>query len=143
MAKLHWTPWMALAEIEGRTECGLDQIAQGSRDCAPVWQPAADLVETEDAFRVTLELPGVAREDVAVEVRGRELLIQGLRRFEKDCRGEVYHALERSYGPFARVFELPKGVSRADVTAVMKDGLLDVRLPKLGPERLRRRIPIS
>ena len=75
MAKLHWWPWMALAEIEGRTECGLDQIAQGSRDCAPVWQPAADLVETQDAFRVTLELPGVAREDVAVEVRGREYLL--------------------------------------------------------------------
>ena len=143
MAKLHWTPWMALAELEGRTDCGLEPDCPGTREPGHAWQPAADVVETEEAYRVTLELAGVSREDVAVEVRGRDLVISGTRRFEKDCAGGVYQVLERSYGPFSRTFALPRGVVRAEVTAVMKDGLLEVRLPKVRPERLRRRIPIS
>ncbi|OLN24443.1 putative small heat shock protein [Desulfovibrio sp. DV] len=143
MAKLHWTPWMALAEIGNEAARMMDEAAAGPRECAFAWQPAADVVETDDEFRVTLELAGVAREDVAVEIRGRELIIQGNRRFEKDARGGVYQVLERSYGPFARSFLLPKGVARTEIAAVMKDGLLEVRLPKVLPERLRRRIPIS
>jgi HSP20 family protein len=102
----------------------------------------ADVLETAADFRLTLELPGVAREDVHIEARGRALVVSGLRRFVREPGG-VYQAVERSHGPFARRFELPKGVSRAEITAVMKDGLLVVVVPKLGPERLRRRIPIS
>ena len=143
MGKLHWTPWMALAEIGNEAGRMMDEAAAGARECAFAWQPVADVVETDDEFRVTLELAGVAREDVAVEIRGRELIIQGNRRFEKDARGGVYQVLERSYGPFVRSFLLPKGVARTEIAAVMKDGLLEVRLPKVLPERLRRRIPIS
>ena len=143
MAKLHWTPWMALAEIGNEAGRMMEEAAAGARDCAYAWQPVADVVETDAEFRVTLELAGVAREDVAVEIQGRELLIQGSRRFEKDVRGGLYQMLERSYGPFARSFALPKGVSRTEIAAVMKDGLLVVRLPKVRPERLHRRIPIS
>ena len=143
MGKLHWTPWMALAEIGNEAARMMDEAAAGPRECAFAWQPAADVVETADEFRVTLELAGVAREDVAVEIQGRELLIQGSRRFEKDVRGGLYQMLERSYGPFARSFALPKGVSRTEITAVLKDGLLVVCLPKVRPERLHRRIPIS
>lgn len=143
MAKLHWTPWMALAEIGNEAGRMMEEAAAGARDCAYAWQPVADVVETADEFRVTLELAGVAREDVAVEIQGRALVIQGSRRFENDERGGLYQMLERSYGPFSRSFALPKGISRTEITAVMKDGLLVVRLPKVRPECLCRRICIS
>ena len=103
----------------------------------------ADVVETADEFRVTLELPGVAREDVTVEARGRLLTIQGDRHFERETGGGLYQLLERSYGPFSRRFTLPKGVARSEIAAVMKDGLLVVTMPKIRPEQLCRRICIS
>ena len=143
MAKLHWTPWMALAEIGNEAGRMMGEAAAGARDCAYAWQPVADVVETAGDFRVTLELSGVSREDVTVEARGRFLVIQGERRFEKEADGGLYQVLERSYGMFSRRFPLPKGVVRAEISAVMKDGLLVVIVPKVRPERLRRRIPIS
>jgi HSP20 family protein len=142
MAKLHWTPWMALAEL-GREPDRLAGQETASRDGSYAWIPVADVVETAADFRVTLELPGVSRQDVTVEARGRFLVIQGERRFEKDVAGGLYQVLERSYGSFFRRFALPKGVARSEITAVMKDGLLLVVMPKVRPERLRRRIAIS
>lgn len=141
MAKVHWTPWVAFSELAQEAE----QLAgEGglAHDAGYAWQPVADVLETPVDFRLTLELPGIAREDVHVEARGRYLVVSGLRRFVKEPGG-VYQAVERSHGPFARRFELPKGVSRAEITAVMKDGLLLVVVPKARPERPRRRIPIS
>ncbi|EFL49579.1 heat shock protein Hsp20 [Solidesulfovibrio fructosivorans JJ]] len=141
MAKLHWSPWMALSEIRAEAE-GIALEPAGMKEAAYAWQPVADVMETAEDFRVVLELPGVAREDVSVEARGRFLVVEGRRAFEKDACG-VYQILERSYGPFCRRFALPKGVSRAEITAVMKDGVLEIVVPKVRPERLRRRIPIN
>lgn len=142
MAKLHWTPWLALAELGRETERLVEETAAAS-DGSYAWIPVADAVETAEEFRVTLELPGVARGDVTVEARGQFLTIQGERRFAKEPGGGLYQVLERSYGPFSRRFALPKGVARADISAVMKDGLLVVTMPKIRPESLRRRICIS
>ena len=143
MAKLHWTPWMALAEMGRDAEGMAEGPPAGPKEGAYVWQPVADMVETPAEFRVTLELPGVNRQDVTVEIRGRYLVVAGERHFEKEAGGGLYQMLERCYGPFSRRFALPRGVSRAEITALMKDGLLVVVVPKARPERLRRRIPIT
>lgn len=142
MAMLHWTPWMALSELRPESE-RLVAEAAAPKDAGYAWQPVADVVETSRDFRVMLELPGVCRQDVTVEARGRFLVIQGERPFARETGDGLYQVLERSYGPFSRRFALPKGVSRAEITAVMKDGLLVVVVPKVRPERLHRRIPIS
>jgi HSP20 family protein len=149
MAKLNWNPWMGLADMKAELERVMGEAARKGR--APMamsekvyfWAPAADVLETGDAFVITVELPGVEREDVAVEVKTRTLWVYGERRFVKDCNGDgVYHALERSYGPFARRFTLPKGVDRAGVSAVFKNGLLEISLPKECREARCRRIQI-
>ncbi|EHJ47719.1 heat shock protein Hsp20 [Solidesulfovibrio carbinoliphilus subsp. oakridgensis] len=142
MAKLHWTPWMALSELRVEPERMAAEAAV-PKEAGYVWQPAADVVETPVDFRVMLELPGVCREDVTVEARGRYLVIQGDRPFARDAGEGLYQVLERSYGPFSRRFALPRGVARSEIRAVMKDGLLVIVVPKVGPERLHRRIPIS
>lgn len=140
MAKLHWTPWMALAELA--PDRGPMDESTAPKECGYAWTPAADVVETPDEFRVTLELAGVTRDAVTVEVRGRFLVIQGERCMGPDPGG-VYQVMERSYGPFSRRFALPQGVSRYEIEAVMKDGLLCVTIQKARPERLHRRIPIG
>jgi HSP20 family protein len=141
MAKLHWTPWMALADLDPERGRMADEAA-APKECGYAWTPVADVVETPEEFRVTLELAGVTREEVTVEARGRYLVIQGERRMGLDPGG-VYQVMERSYGSFSRRFVLPRGVSRHEITAVMKDGLLYVTVQKARPERLHRRIPIG
>ncbi len=149
MAKLNWNPWMGLADMKAELERVLTEAARKGRgpkavsDKAYFWAPAADVLETSDGFIITVELPGVEREDVAVEVKTGTLWVYGERRFDKLCETEgVYHALERSYGPFARRFTLPKGVDRAGVSAVFKNGLLQITLPKECREHRCRRIQI-
>ncbi len=151
MAKLNWNPWMGMADMKAELERVLAEAARRGRapsalaEKAYFWAPNADVLETAEAFIITVELPGVEREDAAVEVKNRTLWVYGERRFTKLCDGEgeaVYHSLERSYGPFARRFTLPKGVDRAGVSAVFKNGLLEITLPKEHPETRRRRIQI-
>jgi HSP20 family protein len=149
MAKLNWNPWMGLADMKAELERVMSQAARRGRAPSAVserayfWAPSADVLETSDAFVITVELPGVERDEVAVEVKARALWVYGERRFVKVCDGEgVYHSLERSYGPFARRFTLPKGVDRSGVSAVFKNGLLEITLPKEHHETRCRRIQI-
>jgi len=147
MTKLTWNPWMGLADMKAELEraCG----AAARKDRAPsavsgkayFWAPAADVLETREAFVISVELPGVEREAVAVEIKTRTLWVYG----ERPAGGAdgAYHSLERPHGPFARRFTLPKGVDRAGARAVFKNGVLEITLPKERPENSRRRIPIS
>jgi len=126
-----------VAAHEGRAPSGVSEKAY-------FWAPAADVLETRDAFVITVELPGVEREEVVVEVKTRTLWVYGERPVVKVREGEgVYHSLERAYGPFARRFTLPKGVDRARVRAVFKNGVLSITVSKECPENRCRRIHIS
>ncbi len=137
MAKLNWNPWMGLSDIKEELDRVVAEATRGGRHpgglsgAAYFWTPTADVLETAGAFVISVELPGVDRQDVAVEVKSRTLWVYGERRFEKPREAEaVYHSLERSHGPFARRFNLPKGVDRGAVGAVFASGVLEITLPK-------------
>ena len=142
MAKLHWIPWMALTDL-GQTAERMAGESTAPGEGGYAWTPVADVVETDEDFRVTLELPGVTRDEVTVEARGRFLVVWGERRMAHETGGGVYQIMERSYGAFLRRFPLPHGVTRHEIAAVMKDGVLTVTVQKACPERLHRRIPIG
>ncbi|HSL99280.1 MAG TPA: Hsp20/alpha crystallin family protein [Candidatus Limnocylindria bacterium] len=95
-----------------------------------VWMPAVDIYETKDAICVRAELPGVDKDAIGVEVKDGVLVLRGERKFEKEVKEENYHRIERSYGIFHRSFTLPSSVDGEKVTARMKDGVLQVDLPK-------------
>jgi HSP20 family protein len=94
------------------------------------WSPPVDIYETDDSFVVTVELPGVERRDVRVEVTGSELSISGKRDFDAVCSQESYQRLEGIRGRFRRSFSLPQTLDSTGVTAILKDGVLRVMLPK-------------
>ena len=101
-----------------------------------------DLLETDDAFVLRADLPGLAEEDVKIEVEDATLTVSGERRSEHEANGEGYHRVERAFGSFARSLTLPKGVDPESVTARFDRGVLDVRIPK-PEERKPRRITIG
>ena len=95
------------------------------------WQPSCDMVETDDAIIVEIELPGMQIQDARVEVDGNRLRITGERRHTTERQGRNFHYLERHYGKFERQLHLPSTVDRSAIRAEFNNGVLTVTLPKL------------
>ncbi len=92
--------------------------------------PAIDIVEKDDQFVLTADLPGLAETDVKLEILDGVLTISGERTSEHDHSGEGYRRIERSFGSFSRRLSLPKGVDADSVKAGFTNGVLEVRVPK-------------
>jgi HSP20 family protein len=106
------------------------------------WAPAMDLVEAEDHFLLKADLPGLAEEDVAIEVQDNVLTISGERKAEHERKEKGFYRLERSFGRFSRSLTLPEGVNADGISAKFDKGVLEVSIPK-PEERKPRRITIG
>lgn len=106
------------------------------------WMPAVDVVEKDNELMLTAELPGVASEDVDIELEGNLLRIHGEKkgeREEEETKGErKVRVWERTYGEFSRSFTLPGYVDPAKVAAEFENGVLTVHLPKAAEAKGRR-----
>jgi HSP20 family protein len=101
-----------------------------------------DLVETEDAYVLRADLPGLSEDDVAIEVENNVLTVSGERKTEHEAKGEGYYRVERAFGTFSRSLTLPDGVDAEAVAASFDRGVLEVRIPK--PEEVKpKRVSIS
>lgn len=94
--------------------------------------PALDVAESERAYTVQLELPGVAKEDVRVSIEGRQVSVQAQvqRQDERKNGGERIVYRERSAASFSRSFTLPAEVDQAEAGARLEHGVLTLTLPK-------------
>ena len=95
-------------------------------------QPPVDLRETQGAYKLCVELPGLKREDVDLEIQGETLALSGHKAEEKEDAGAAYRVSERRFGRFERRFPLPPGIDRGRIEASFRDGVLSVTLPKTG-----------
>jgi HSP20 family protein len=96
------------------------------------WAPVADVVESDDAVRVWLEVPGLGQEDVHLRVEGDDLVVSGEVRSDREGSGEQFHRIERSSGPFSRRFALPPDADPGSVEARCRDGVLVVTVARRG-----------
>src|SRR4051812_5069970 len=94
------------------------------------WVPAMDLMEADDHFVLRADLPGLAEDDVSIEIQDNTLAISGERKSEHEERERGWYRLERSFGRFSRSLTLPEGVDADAVTAEFNKGVLEVRIPK-------------
>jgi HSP20 family protein len=106
------------------------------------WVPAMDLMEADDHFVLRADLPGLAEDDVSIEIQDNTLTISGERTSEHEERQRGWYRLERSFGRFSRSLSLPEGVDADAVTAEFDKGVLEVRIPK-PEERKPRRVAIK
>ncbi len=107
----------------------------GSREL--FWRaPTVDIVEKDNAYEVTAELPGMDEKDIEVKVANGYLTIRGEKEEEKEEKKKDYHLRERHFGTFERQFPLPAGIDTDKIEASFKKGVLTVTLPKK-PEAIK------
>jgi HSP20 family protein len=92
--------------------------------------PAVDITETEKAYEITAELPGMDEKSIELKVVKGALTIKGEKQEEKEEKKKDYYLHERRFGAFERCFDLPEGVDADKIEASFKKGVLTVILPK-------------
>ncbi|MFK4098506.1 Hsp20/alpha crystallin family protein [Streptomyces sp. NPDC019531] len=107
---------------------GLLESTVGSAAPVTAWTPSADVTESDDAFHVEIELPGVKAKDINIEANGQELVVTGEIK-EKERKGVLRRSTRRT-GSFEYRLQLPGEVDTDKITAEMKDGVLTVAVPK-------------
>lgn len=101
--------------------------------------PLTDIVETDGFFIIEVELAGVKKEDLVIEIRDNYIYLSGKKENEKKTDTKrKYHCMNRSYGVFKRVFEIPKTFNIHGVKAKLENGLLTIKLPKIEDKRKKR-----
>jgi len=131
MALVRYRPVFDLAtEFRSLTD-ELNRLFQDTSSLPEVgFIPAAELSETEDAFTLRLEVPGMNREDLNIEVTSNSVRISGERKPEIHHETQGVQRSEFRYGSFERIITLPKDVMNTEVQADYQNGILTLHLPK-------------
>ena len=133
-----------LRDLQREVDSIFDQFFGRSEDedTSAVWTPRTDLSETDDAFRIRLDVPGMTKDDITINLQNNTLTVSGERTSERTDEGEEYVRVERAFGNFHRTFTLPNAVDRENVEAAYEDGVLTIHVPKT-EESTRRQIEIQ
>ena len=108
------------------------------------WYPEIDVFEKDNRLVTKIDLPGMKKEDVKVEIADGQLAISGERKREAEEKGEDFYRSEREYGSFYRSVPLPEGAKIEDVKATFTDGVLEVSVPlPARPEAKMRKVEIQ
>jgi HSP20 family protein len=117
----------------GSTPSLYEPLKRFGEKIADWFAPHSEASAGEGSYDITLELPGVSAEDIDVSVHEGHLMIKGEKRAEREEKGRTYYFSEREYGAFQRSFRLPADAQSDKITADFKNGVLTVKVPKVGP----------
>jgi HSP20 family protein len=113
---------------------------RGSLEADMVWYPATDAYETEDLFVVRLDLSGVRRDAVQIQMKDRALEVRGIREEAPSEGRRTFHKMEIAMGPFARCVQVPERFAGGEATATYDNGVLEIRVRprrRQGPREIR------
>lgn len=120
--------WSPLPEIHNGLPNGLDQIIHSAFQApAAEWEPRTDIFETEGELKLQFDLPGIAQNELEIVIEKGVLTLRGERKAPANM--EQYRRVERAYGPFNRMFNLPESVDAERITANLSQGVLTLTLP--------------
>ena len=105
--------------------------------------PASDASSDTNAYHISVELPGVAEEDVTIDVHDGVLSLKGQKHGEREEKGETWYFRERLYGSFSRNYLLPPDADGDNTKATLKDGVLTITVPKTPVDSGKKQVKIS
>lgn len=139
------TPNRTLRDLQHEVDSIFDRFFGGDRgdsSTSAVWAPRTDLAETDEAYRMQVDVPGMSKDDININLQNNTLTISGERSSERKEESEEYVRVERAFGNFHRTFTLPDAVDQENIEATYDDGVLTVDIPKT-EESTRRQIEIQ
>ena len=135
MTIVRWDPFRNMTTLQDRINRVFDEAANRSRDyddevskCE--WRPIVDIYDTDKAIIINAELPGLNKDDIALDIKENILTLKGERKIAQEIEEESYYRRERCFGTFERAFTLPSAIDPEKITANFKDGILKVEIPK-------------
>jgi len=123
------------SEVNRLFESVFPSSPEQSEAPSAVWAPTMDLMESDDQYHLSVDLPGVSKKNVSISVENNRLTIRGERSAESRTEDENILRMERSFGSFYRAIRLPESVDEDAIKASFKDGVLSVALPKTEKSR--------
>jgi len=139
------TPNRTLRDLQREVDDIFDRFfgrSGGDGSTSAVWAPSTDLVETDDAYRIHLDVPGMSKEDMTINLQNNTLTVSGKRTAEETHEDDEYVRVERTFGNFHRTFTLPDAVDAENIEATYENGVLNISVPKTERSE-RRRIEIQ
>ncbi len=133
MAIVRWNPIRDLMGLQEDMDMMFENFFGDGRKMKEMgfrWTPRVDIIEEENRYEVTADLPGVNKEDVKVEIRDNVLTLRGEKKIEEEKKNKNYRLSERFYGEFTRTFTLPENVNKDAIDAEYRDGVLHLSIPK-------------
>jgi HSP20 family protein len=94
------------------------------------WNPVVDIYDTDNSTVIKADLPGIKKEEIAINIEGNILSLTGERKHDDEVKKENFYRRERAYGMFKREFTLPATVDHDKINAEFKDGVLKIEIPK-------------
>ena len=106
------------------------------------FMPSVDVSETDKQFEISVELPGLQRQDIKVNLEKSRLAISGQRKFKNEEEGKNFHRIETQYGFFNRSFYLPDTIDEESISAKYENGILNITVNK-NEEKAKKQIEIA
>lgn len=138
-----WQPFSDMVRfMDGFDDYFRGRLSDEDPESVVAWSPSIDIHENDNEYIFRAELPGMEKKDINVEMENDHLVISGEKKSHQESKNENCHRYESAYGRFYRSFKLPSGVDQNKIKAVMKNGILELKLPK-SEEKKKKSIPIS
>jgi len=134
MLMTQFNPFREMNEFRhalSRMDAMLENPGNANKTSLNAFSPAVNTREGEYTYHVEVDLPGVSKEDIEIQVHDNYLTLSGQRATKNELKEENYYKIESEYGKFERSFSLPEGVDSENIHAESADGVLEVIIPKL------------
>ena len=140
MAIVRWDPFRDVEVLQDRINRIFNESFGRSRNLDDEvslsdWRPPVDIYETAGGIVLKVELPGINKDDVSVEVKDNVLTLKGERLLDPEIKDEHYYRKERSFGKFNRSFSLQEPLKPDLIKASFKNGVLTVEIPRSEEEK--------
>ena len=140
---VRWEPFRELASLQSEMGRLMNGIVEGQgRGAQSTWAPTLDVWETDAELVYAFDLPGVPEDAIQIEVADETLTISGERTRTDERADDRFYRFERRFGAFSRAVGLPQGADESMITAVYREGVVEIHVPKPA-EQKPRRIPLG
>ena len=135
---VRFDPFKELKELERKIYNTLP-----AENAITTFTPSVNTREDEKGYYIEVDLPGVKKEDINIDLNDKILTISGERKFKEEVKKENYYKIETNFGKFERSFSIPEDADIDNIEAKSENGVLEVFIPKIKKETPKKRIEIK